>query len=63
MPPPGSTPQKKSDISVTDIRKHLCHIRKMWMDHSAQKPFFLSTPLTEEMTVGEFCFLFVCRDK
>jgi hypothetical protein len=46
-------------MKVADIRRSLCAVRKMWQEHSPEKPINLVAELSCGLSVTDFCFSFV----
>lgn len=48
------------DMSVAEVRKALGEVRKRASVQTAAQPLFITDPLTDTLTVQDFCLKFVC---
>ena len=46
-------------MTVAEVRRALGRIRSIWSNADPQHPLFLSDPLVNSLTIGEFATLFV----
>ncbi len=48
------------DMSVAEVRKALGEVRKRALVQTPTQPLFITDPLTDTLTVQDFCLKFVC---
>jgi len=49
-------------MEVSEIRRSLCHVRKLWKANSPDSPFNMSSSINKEgMDISTFCFRFMSQ--
>ncbi len=51
--------QESTQEGVTDVRRKLHEIRRLWKENTPQQPFYTSRPFADRSTLAAFAFHFV----